>query len=606
MHTWTRCICSIAEAGADVNLPNAVGKTPLITAATEGDARIVKLLLDNGADPMITDKMGRTPAEMAKKYAHTEVLELFPEEARPALTLEEIMANFNKAALSATSTPPPTQTPPPEASPEDIPQDPSSDPQRDTTVQEAEGSHGTTQPTAENSGGESTGCAATDIDPTAQDKGQLPGAEAPPPTPAQVHSGSERDTPVSTVTVEAADEPTDANQVQAQAEASGSTVDTAGVDSTDTHIARADSRASVGGLSTTSSVDEIMRALDARAAEISNERKKSERDIGGNDAKCYDCVALEILRDDYKALVLDNEQLTRENERMKQQMEALVTANKQLEQDMAAMKKDACDRERAPEAAPTTSNDAETVDQTEPPKGKGKVAGDKEGSSCGSDGSDSDYSSSSDKGKGSSNNDQQMGDSEARSDDAEEGQLTVEESAGPTQQHTRRVSKSKPSAFVVTTMHQERLRTSDGAVRNTRSSMQDVARADARAHSQSQTQSPSTVRGPLHVRRHSSTQFNEAMLTRGRLSISEPPKTRDDWEMGNSCSHPGCTEHFSFSTRRHHCRMCAMSMCIQHANDFVSYHGIRRRQRVCKKCYTSFARQRASAADKVSTGPTPS
>ena len=50
----------LLERGADPNIANAGGGTPLMTAAVKGRERVVRLLLERGADPAAKDKTGKT------------------------------------------------------------------------------------------------------------------------------------------------------------------------------------------------------------------------------------------------------------------------------------------------------------------------------------------------------------------------------------------------------------------------------------------------------------------------------------------------------------------------------------------------------------------
>ena len=51
------------------------GETPLIGAAEMGRLESVKVLLENGADPCLTDKEGRTAEGRAKQYHHNDIAE---------------------------------------------------------------------------------------------------------------------------------------------------------------------------------------------------------------------------------------------------------------------------------------------------------------------------------------------------------------------------------------------------------------------------------------------------------------------------------------------------------------------------------------------------
>ena len=65
----------------NVNHTNWVGWTPLLEAVILSDGgpvqqEIVKLLLDHGANPAMTDKYGKTPRELAEKHGYSEIAHL--------------------------------------------------------------------------------------------------------------------------------------------------------------------------------------------------------------------------------------------------------------------------------------------------------------------------------------------------------------------------------------------------------------------------------------------------------------------------------------------------------------------------------------------------
>ena len=67
----------LIEAGADVNLRNRFGTTPLFMASQNGHTGVVKLLLANKADVNAALKTdGRTPLFMASQNGHTWVVKL--------------------------------------------------------------------------------------------------------------------------------------------------------------------------------------------------------------------------------------------------------------------------------------------------------------------------------------------------------------------------------------------------------------------------------------------------------------------------------------------------------------------------------------------------
>jgi len=66
----------LIEQGADVNMPQAGGYTPLHQAAANGRADLVGILLEAGADPAGVCHQGKTPADYARERQHDGVLQL--------------------------------------------------------------------------------------------------------------------------------------------------------------------------------------------------------------------------------------------------------------------------------------------------------------------------------------------------------------------------------------------------------------------------------------------------------------------------------------------------------------------------------------------------
>lgn len=52
--------------GADVNMQNAAGRTPLMEAIVKGDWRVAQMLVRRGADASISDNEGNTPKASEK------------------------------------------------------------------------------------------------------------------------------------------------------------------------------------------------------------------------------------------------------------------------------------------------------------------------------------------------------------------------------------------------------------------------------------------------------------------------------------------------------------------------------------------------------------
>ncbi|MEY0728662.1 ankyrin repeat domain-containing protein [Providencia rettgeri] len=71
----------LEKTDINVNHTNFVGWTPLLEAIVLNDSgekqqQIVKLLLDHGANPHMTDKYGKKPLELAREKGYNEIAEL--------------------------------------------------------------------------------------------------------------------------------------------------------------------------------------------------------------------------------------------------------------------------------------------------------------------------------------------------------------------------------------------------------------------------------------------------------------------------------------------------------------------------------------------------
>jgi ankyrin repeat protein len=66
----------LISKGAQVNRKDRIiGETRLIGAAATGQLGSVKVLLENGADPCLTDKEGHTAAGRAREFHHNDIVE---------------------------------------------------------------------------------------------------------------------------------------------------------------------------------------------------------------------------------------------------------------------------------------------------------------------------------------------------------------------------------------------------------------------------------------------------------------------------------------------------------------------------------------------------
>ncbi|OCA07067.1 ankyrin repeat domain-containing protein [Wolbachia endosymbiont of Trichogramma pretiosum] len=75
--TGNQAIDLLLEAGADPNIQDNKGKTPLYLAASKGHYDNANSLLLKGANPNITSRKGRTPKQIATNKLHYDVEELF-------------------------------------------------------------------------------------------------------------------------------------------------------------------------------------------------------------------------------------------------------------------------------------------------------------------------------------------------------------------------------------------------------------------------------------------------------------------------------------------------------------------------------------------------
>lgn len=66
----------LAKRPGLIQVTEDMGATPLHTAATEGHADIVKLLIENGMHPGLADWFGTTALHLASGRGHTEVVEI--------------------------------------------------------------------------------------------------------------------------------------------------------------------------------------------------------------------------------------------------------------------------------------------------------------------------------------------------------------------------------------------------------------------------------------------------------------------------------------------------------------------------------------------------
>ncbi|XP_055416307.1 fibronectin type 3 and ankyrin repeat domains protein 1 [Bubalus kerabau] len=72
----------LIDAGADVNMKDKDGKTPLMVAVLNNHEELVQLLLDRGADASVKNEFGKGVLEMARVFDRQNVLSLLEERKR--------------------------------------------------------------------------------------------------------------------------------------------------------------------------------------------------------------------------------------------------------------------------------------------------------------------------------------------------------------------------------------------------------------------------------------------------------------------------------------------------------------------------------------------
>ena len=71
-----KIVVLLLDAGADVQAPDASGRTPLHIAVDRGDAALVKELLQRKANPETRDRIGWSPLHHAAAKSRVEIAKL--------------------------------------------------------------------------------------------------------------------------------------------------------------------------------------------------------------------------------------------------------------------------------------------------------------------------------------------------------------------------------------------------------------------------------------------------------------------------------------------------------------------------------------------------
>jgi serine/threonine-protein phosphatase 6 regulatory ankyrin repeat subunit B len=72
----TDVVEALLAGGADVNVRNGFGDTPLHNAAKNGNTKVFELLLSKGVDANPKNKLGQTPLDLAVSGGHAEIVKL--------------------------------------------------------------------------------------------------------------------------------------------------------------------------------------------------------------------------------------------------------------------------------------------------------------------------------------------------------------------------------------------------------------------------------------------------------------------------------------------------------------------------------------------------
>ncbi|XP_062989338.1 fibronectin type 3 and ankyrin repeat domains protein 1 [Elgaria multicarinata webbii] len=77
----------LIDAGADVNVKDKDGKTPLMVAALNNQEELVKLLLERGADPDVKNEFGKGALEMARGLNRQSVVSIIEDKKRQSSSM---------------------------------------------------------------------------------------------------------------------------------------------------------------------------------------------------------------------------------------------------------------------------------------------------------------------------------------------------------------------------------------------------------------------------------------------------------------------------------------------------------------------------------------
>ncbi|XP_037660984.1 fibronectin type 3 and ankyrin repeat domains protein 1 isoform X3 [Choloepus didactylus] len=81
----------LIEAGADVNMKDRDGKTPLMVAVLNNHEELVQLLLDKGADASVKNEFGKGVLEMARVFDRQNVVSLLEERKKQQMLKKQML-----------------------------------------------------------------------------------------------------------------------------------------------------------------------------------------------------------------------------------------------------------------------------------------------------------------------------------------------------------------------------------------------------------------------------------------------------------------------------------------------------------------------------------
>lgn len=86
----------LIKSGAETNIKQENGETPLHIAAKKGNPGMVRLLLNEEGDPMITSKAGETALHVAARHCHYSVCKMLLEMVEKTKRREDAVVLVNQ------------------------------------------------------------------------------------------------------------------------------------------------------------------------------------------------------------------------------------------------------------------------------------------------------------------------------------------------------------------------------------------------------------------------------------------------------------------------------------------------------------------------------